>query len=260
MVELIETARRAALGAGQQLLSRFGKTHSLTYKGETDIATEADYAAEKIIIDIILSAHPGHSILAEESGAHENTGDVLWVVDPLDGTTNFAHGYPCFCTSIGAVVEGKTVVGVIYDPIRQELFEATAGGGAFLNGERLAVSSVASPLHALVCTGFVYDRGEALRTPLQMFEKVINEVQAVRRDGSAAIDLAYTACGRFDAFYELNLNAWDVAAGVLLVEEAGGRISKTDGSPCSIYDRDILATNGHLHQPILDIFKRENTD
>jgi myo-inositol-1(or 4)-monophosphatase len=255
MDELLDTARRAALGAGELLLDRFGKKHQLTYKGDTDFATEADFAAERIILDIIRSAHPDHSILAEESGQHESSGDVLWVVDPLDGTTNFAHGYPFFCTSICAVIDGKPTVGVIYDPMRKELFEAVAGGGAFLNGKQISVSPIDLPVQALVCTGFVYDRGPALRTPLQMFEKVINEVQAVRRDGSAALDLAYTACGRFDAFYEINLNAWDVAAGVLLVLEAGGGISKVDGSPCTIFDRDLLATNARLHKPILDILR-----
>ena len=250
MEDLLKTAREAAGAAGEILKQRFGKAHTLTYKDAVDIATEADYEAEAVIIDIIGSRHPDHSILAEESGIvkPDETSGVLWIVDPLDGTTNFAHGYPAFCVSICASTDGVPTVGVIYDPIRDEIFEAARGGGAFLNGERIRVSTVEDPIKALVCTGFVYDRGPALDLPLKYFRRVLESVMGVRRDGTAALDLAYTACGRFDAFYELNLNPWDVAAGFLIVEEAGGRITGIEGNPVDIYDRNIFASNTKLHQ------------
>ena len=249
----IQTAREA----GQLLAERFGSSLQITNKSEIDLVTESDLASERLIIDRIKTYYPSHSILAEESGAtasasHEAQDEWRWIIDPLDGTTNYAHGYPCFCVSIGLEHQGKLELGVIYDPLRDELFAAQRGKGLSLNGARVHVSMTSNLGSALLCTGFPYDvreRSEFARH----FANFIMNAQAVRRDGSAALDLAYVACGRFDGFWEEGLHPWDVAAGVLMIEEAGGRVSRYDGSTFDIHTPPILASNGLLHEQMMRV-------
>ncbi|MGB7924753.1 MAG: inositol monophosphatase family protein [Pyrinomonadaceae bacterium] len=256
---LLNFAIQTARDAGQILADRFGRALQITNKGDIDIVTESDLAAERLIIERIRSYYPRHAILAEESGDVQAIGDQRsehkWVIDPLDGTTNYAHGYPCFCVSIALEYNGKIAIGVIYDPTRDELFAAERGEGATLNGRSIRVSETDDLNRAMLCTGFPYDvrdRGDFARH----FTDFIMRAQSVRRDGSAALDLAYVACGRFDGFWEEGLNPWDVAAGVLLVEEAGGRVSRYDGSPFDIYTPPIAASNGLVHDAMLRVLSK----
>ncbi len=253
---MLNFAIQTARDAGRLLAERFGRALQITNKSELDLVTESDLASERLIIERIKTYHPRHAILAEESGASgpaDRAGDEgCWIIDPLDGTTNYAHGYPCFCVSIGLEHKGRMEIGVVYDPMRDEMFSAERGEGASLNGRRIGVSPVASLAGALLCTGFPYDvreRSEFARH----FANFIMNAQGVRRDGAAALDLAYVACGRFDGFWEEGLKPWDVAAGVLLVEEAGGRVSKYDGGSVSVYTPPILASNGLLHEPMMRV-------
>jgi len=256
-IGLLNFAIQTARDAGSLLAERFGRALRITNKSELDLVTESDLASEKLIIDRIKTYHPRHAILAEESGASspptaEAQSEWRWIIDPLDGTTNYAHGYPTFCVSIGLEHNGRMEVGVIYDPVRDELFTAERGEGASLNGRRIHVSAINSLSAALLCTGFPYDvreRSEFARH----FTNFIMNAQAVRRDGAAALDLAYVACGRFDGFWEEGLKPWDVAAGSLMVEEAGGRVSKYDGAPLSIYTPPILASNGLVHEQMMHV-------
>ncbi|MBX7054978.1 MAG: inositol monophosphatase [Pyrinomonadaceae bacterium] len=247
----IETAREA----GQLLLEKFDRGIAIHKKGDTNLVTEADLASEALIIERIRSYYPRHSILAEESGnavviGGENTWK--WIIDPLDGTTNFAHGYPCFCVTLALEHDGEIVVGVTFDPTRNELFAAERGCGASLNGKPIRVSNCENLGDALIVTGFPYDIKHRDDFARHLTEMLLSS-RGVRRDGSAAIDMAYVACGRFDGFWEEGLNPWDVAAGVLLIEEAGGQLSYYDGRPFSIYTPPICASNGLLHTQMLRI-------
>jgi myo-inositol-1(or 4)-monophosphatase len=247
----IETARMA----GGLLLEKFGKKINVSMKGDINLVTEADLASEKLIIDRIRSHYPQHSILAEESGEAVIIGGTnkwKWIVDPLDGTTNFAHGYPCFCVTLALENEGQIVIGVTYDPTRNEMFSAEKGQGASLNNKPIRVSAAQKLADALIVTGFPYDfkQRENFARHLTTF---LLQSRGVRRDGSAAIDMAYVACGRFDGFWEEGLNPWDVAAGLLLIEEAGGRVSYYDNSPFSIYTPPICASNGTIHDEMIAV-------
>src|SRR5688500_711309 len=251
----IQTAREA----GRVLADKFGRALQVSNKGDIDLVTEADLAAERLIVERIRSYHPRHAILTEESGDVKEAGgpgaEYKWIIDPLDGTTNYAHGYPVFCVSVALEHEGSVVVGVVYDPTRDELFAAERGEGATLNGRRVRVSDVGELNRALVCTGFPYDvreRGDFARH----FRAFIMRAQSVRRDGAAALDLAYVAAGRFEGFYEEGLRPWDVAAGVLLVEEAGGRVTHYDGSPFRHYKPPIAASNGLVHDEMLGVLQQ----
>ncbi|NNE98347.1 MAG: inositol monophosphatase [Pyrinomonadaceae bacterium] len=248
----IETARQA----GNILLEKFDKKIAISKKGEIDLVTEADLASEKFIIDRIKTQHPLHSILAEESGEAVLIGDGKWkwIIDPLDGTTNYAHGYPCFCVTIALEYREEIVVAVTYDPTRDEVFSAEKDGGASLNNKNISVSDTDDIGDALLVTGFPYDISQR-ENFARHFEKMLLRSRAVRRDGSAAIDLAYVACGRFDGFWEEGLNPWDMAAGVLLVEEAGGRVSYYDGSKFSIYKPPLCASNGRIHNEMLQVLR-----
>ena len=250
----IQTAREA----GQLLTERLGHISKIHNKGEIELLTESDLASERLIIDRIKTFHPRHAILAEESGETktgnlaESGGEWKWIIDPLDGTTNYAHGYPCFCVSIALEHNGVLELGVIYDPMRDEMFTAERGQGAALNGRRIRVSQIDNLNRALLCTGFPYDVRE--RTEFaRHFSNFIMNAQAVRRDGAAAIDLAYVACGRFDGFWEEGLKPWDLAAGVLMIEEAGGKVTNYDGSPFSVYQPPILASNGLVHEQMMRV-------
>jgi myo-inositol-1(or 4)-monophosphatase len=255
---LLNFAIQTARDAGAILSDRLGRALQVSNKGDIDLVTEADLASEKLIIDRIQSHYPRHAILAEESGATAGVEVVpgksewQWIVDPLDGTTNYAHGYPCFCVSIALERAGVIEVGVIYDPTRDEMFAAERGQGATLNGRRVRVSAVEDLNSAMLCTGFPYNVRERPNFARE-FANFTMAAQAVRRDGSAAIDLAYVACGRFDGFWEDGLRAWDVAAGVLLIEEAGGRVSDFSGGALSIFTPKVLASNGLVHSAMMGV-------
>jgi len=250
---LLNFAIQTARDAGAILAERLGRAR-VTNKGTIDLVTEADFASEKLIIERIKSYYPRHAILAEESGQSERAGaaEWKWIIDPLDGTTNYAHGYPSFCVSIGLEHNGAMALGVVYDPTRDEVFAAERGEGATLNGRRIHVSEHEDLNASLICTGFPYDVRERNDFARHFFNFIMH-AQGVRRDGSAALDLAYVACGRFDGFWEEGLHPWDVAAGVILVEEAGGRVSHYDGRPFDIYTPPIVASNGLIHEPMMRV-------
>lgn len=245
----METAREA----GRILLEKFGRKIDISFKGDINLVTEADLASEKLIVEKIRSHYPKHSILAEESGAAAIAESVWkWIVDPLDGTTNYAHGYPCFCVTLALEHRGEIVVGATFDPTRDEMFAAEKGNGATLNGRKIRVSETENLADALLVTGFPYNARERLDFA-RHFTAFTHRARGIRRDGSAALDLAYVACGRFDGFWEEGLHAWDVAAGVLLLEEAGGRVSYYDGSQFSVYKPPICASNDLIHAEMLQV-------
>ncbi len=254
---MLNFAIQTARDAGRVLAERFGRALEITNKSELDLVTESDLASERLIIDRIKTHYPRHAILAEESGAsepadREKESDWRWIIDPLDGTTNYAHGYPCFCVSIGLENKGRMEIGVVYDPMRDEMFTAERGRGAALNGRRIQVSPTPTLAGALLCTGFPYDvrqRNQFARH----FANFIMAAQGVRRDGAAALDLAYVAAGRFDGFWEEGLKPLDVAAGALIIEEAGGRVSNYLGEPLNIYTPPVVASNGLVHEEMMRV-------
>ncbi len=256
---LLETAVEAAKAAGEVLLEQQRKGFSIAKKGRVNLVTEADLASERLIVERIRNRFPAHRILAEEGGRGGGDAKFRWVVDPLDGTTNYAHGYPCFCVSIGVESADELVAGVVFDPVRGELFTATRNGGAWLNGNPIHVSGEESLEDSLLCTGFSYQR-EEIAGNLRLFSAVMMQARSVRRDGSAALDLCCVACGRFDGFWELSLNPWDVAAGMLIVREAGGKVTRFDGTPGTIHDRECLATNGRIHEELAGILLRAQSE
>jgi myo-inositol-1(or 4)-monophosphatase len=252
---MLNFAIEAARDAGQLLLEKFGREISITKKGDINLVTEADLASEALIIERIKSYFPKHAILAEESGNAVVTGSEntwKWIIDPLDGTTNFAHGYPCFCVTLALEHDGEIVIGVTFDPTRNELFAAERGRGTSLNNKPVRVSQAEELGNALIVTGFPYDFKQRENFARHLTDFLLKS-RGVRRDGSAAIDMAYVACGRFDGFWEEGLSPWDVAAGTLLIEEAGGQVSYYDGSRFSIYTPPIVASNGLLHSQMLEV-------
>lgn len=250
---MIELAIRAAREAGSILRDYQERGFAVTRKGRINLVTEADHASEAHIKSLISSHYPAHRILAEESGATATGDEYCWLIDPLDGTTNYAHGLPCYAVSIGLERRGEMILGVIYDPTRDEMFAAERGAGARLNGKPIRVSEVAGLEEALLVTGFPYDVRERIDFYMPAWERFLMRAQGVRRLGAAAIDLADVACGRLDGFWEFGLNPWDTAAGWILVEEAGGRVTKCDGSPFDNYTPSLLATNGIIHDEMLGV-------
>ena len=239
--------------AGVLLMSFFGKV-SIEYKGEVDLVTKADRASEKMIVERIRKQWPDHDLIGEEGSRRETGSDFRWYVDPLDGTTNFAHGYPVFCVSMALEYKGERIAGVIFDPSRNEMFAAEKGSGAQLNGQPAHVSSTPRLKESLVATGFPSHKRH--KNPnINFYHQITLRSHGVRRAGSAALDLCYTACGRFDAYWEFNLNPWDTAAGVLLVEEAGGKVTNFSGGPFEIASREVLASNTLLHPEVLKEFQ-----
>ncbi|HLH78060.1 MAG TPA: inositol monophosphatase family protein [Candidatus Binataceae bacterium] len=247
MDELQAVALKAARAAGKIHLARFQHISIASKSNFLDLVTEADREAEARIIAIIGRAFPGHAILAEESGLNGTSSEHRWIIDPLDGTTNFAHGYPQFCVSIGYERRGKMELGVVYDASRKEMFVARRGGGATLNGAPIAVSNNRRLNQALLGTGFPYDRAQRRWFYLMFWETMMPLVHGIRRTGAAALDLSWVACGRLDGFWEFGLKPWDVAAGALIIREAGGRVTNLDGSPLDLAAGRILAANRYLH-------------
>jgi len=244
--------------AGALLLRYFQQKLKIEYKGDADLVTAADRASEALIRERVAKQFPTHDVLGEEQGLNDRGGEYRWYVDPLDGTTNFAHGYPVFCVSLAMErrtgAEAKRVAAVVYDPTRDELFTAEEGRGAQLNGEAIHVSRMANLKECLVSTGFPSHKRH--KNPnIHFYHQITLRTHGVRRAGSAALDLCNVACGRFDGFWEFNLNPWDTAAGVLIVEEAGGKASRYDGSPFEIDSRETLASNGLVHDALLHEFQ-----
>ena len=238
----------AAARAGEILRKNWGRTHQVEKKGAIDLVTEADLASEEAILQIVKTAFPEHKILAEERGVTLGTDDCEWIIDPLDGTTNYAHHLPEFSISMAFALGGKIVFGIILNPVMGELFCATQGKGATLNGRPIHVSDTRTVGDSLLVTGFPYDLPPVIRELMKRMERCMLAAQGIRRLGSAALDLCYVACGRFDGFWEQNLAPWDTAAGMVIVEEAGGRVTDFSNKPFTIEGKEILATNGHVHQ------------
>lgn len=242
--------------AGALLRDRISTELDVAHKGTIDLVTDVDRASEAMIVARLREAYPEHRLIGEEgTGKHApRRGGFGWLIDPLDGTTNYAHGYPHFAVSIALECDGTPLLGVVYDPMRDELFAAERGHRATLNGAPLAVSTTDLLIHSLLATGFPYDLSQ--RRPAEALWQAFNgQVQGVRRDGSAALDLCYVAAGRSDGFWERPLNAWDMAAGVLIVAEAGGTVTNLDGGPHDIHGHQVLATNGRVHQEMTEIIR-----
>ena len=251
---LLAGAVEAALQAGKVIKKHFTGKIQVREKGKLGLVTNADFEAEEVALKVLKKCEPGFGLLTEETNAKgtnfkDQTG--IWIVDPLDGTTNFVHRFPMFCVTVAAFVKNDVVVGVTYHPILDELYTAIRGQGAFMNGTRMKVSNTAKIKDSLLSTGFTYHQKKALKTEISSFEKISGSARAVRRPGSAALDLAYTARGVFDGFWERHLSPWDVAAGALLVQEAGGKVSDFTGKKFSPYGVEVLASNGKSHRQIM---------
>ena len=253
--ELFSLAGKAAEAAGEILMKHLGRA-TIEFKGAVDLVTNADKEAEALIIRIIRERYPAHAIVAEESGEQASGHDVRWLVDPVDGTTNYAHGFPMFAVSIGVEVRGRVEAGVVFNPATGEKFTAVRGRGAHRNGKPIRVSKVSPLDRSLVATGFPYTVRDSKRNNLDHFENFIYTAQGIRRIGSASLDLSYVASGYFDGYWEPEVNPWDVAAGWLIVEEAGGRVSDMLGRPYAFGRGGIVATNGLIHDEMIAVLAR----
>ena len=255
MDNLLEFAVHCARESGRIQRRHYEKQFAIHHKGEINLVTDVDFACQKRIIELIQKKFPMDNIISEEQLNRFDGKANRWIIDPLDGTTNYAHGYPFFCTSIAYEVQGSILLGVVYNPIFKELFVARKGHGAHLNGRKIHVSVISDLKKSLLCTGFPYDIATSAQNNINHFVNFLHEAQAVRRDGSAALNLCYTACGRFDGFWEMKLNPWDMAAGVLIVEEAGGRVTNLAGRKFAVYKDNIIASNGLIHRAMVRVLK-----
>ncbi len=253
MKQFLAVARQAALKAGRILRENINGIREVRFKGDINLVTEMDIRAERAVVDTLLHSFPSHGILAEEEASIRNGSEFTWIIDPLDGTTNYAHGYPCFSVSIALEQSGEIILGIVYDPMRDELFTAERGLGAFLNERTIRVSTADRLIRSLLATGFPYDRKVSRKNNLNNFNNLLMASQEVRRDGSAALDLCSVAAGRFDGFWELKLKPWDVAAGSLIVLEAGGIVTDFSGTTFSIHKDEIVASNGKIHGQMIHI-------
>jgi myo-inositol-1(or 4)-monophosphatase len=252
--DLISPMQSMAREAGSLLMSYFDRQIKIEYKGDADLVTVADRKSEALILERIRAQFPTHDVMGEEGARIESGSDYKWYVDPLDGTTNFAHGFPVFCVSLGVQFRGQGAAGVIYDPTRDEMFTAQAGSGADLNGKKIHVSGTSRLADCLIGTGFPSHKRH--KNPnIHFYHQLTLRTHGVRRAGSAALDLCNVACGRFDGFWEFNLNPWDTAAGVLIAEEAGARITNFSGDPFQLDSRETLASNGLVHDALLHEFQ-----
>lgn len=257
MLSYIEVARDAAMKAGALLLEGlYDKDRVVEFKGDINLVTEMDRRAEEVIKKILTGHFPDIAMLAEEGGESGNFSGKRWIVDPLDGTTSYAHGLPHFSVSIALEEEGEVVAGVVYNPCADECFSAIRGGGASLNGKKIKVSGTSSLKASLLATGFPYDRASSRDNNVDNFNAFILKVQGIRRMGSAALDLCYTAAGRFDGYWEMKLSPWDSAAGSVILAEAGGRISDFSGEPYSIYGKELLVSNGLIHEEMIAVLSK----
>jgi myo-inositol-1(or 4)-monophosphatase len=248
-MEFLPHIQQIALEAGDLLMQHFGKV-DIEYKGEVDVVTAADRESEKLIVERLTKLWPEHDLMGEEGARRTSGSDYRWYIDPLDGTTNFAHGYPVFCVSIALERKGELIAGTVYDPTRREMFAAEKGAGAFLNDRTVRVSKTATLAESLIATGFPSQKRH--KNPnIHFYHHITLQTHGIRRAGSAAMDLAYTAAGRYDGYWEFNLNPWDTAAGVLIVYEAGGVVSDLDGRPFDIESKEVVASNGTLHPALL---------
>ncbi len=254
---LLQAAVEAGQAAGALLL-RYAETgFQIEYKNPINLVTDADRAAEQCVIDLLKTRFPDHHFLAEERGRDdEGSSPYRWIIDPLDGTTNFAHGYPTYCVSVGLEYEGRCIMGVVFDPSRNELFTAFEHRGAYLNGRPIHVSNTKALDSSLLVTGFAYDIRETKRNNLDHFAKFALKAQGLRRTGSAALDLCYVAAGRFDGFWEVRLSPWDMAAGSVIAREAGGRLTDFSGNNLSIYGQELVASNGRIHEAMLAVLNQ----
>ncbi len=255
MNRYLEAAREAAQKAGRMLRENIDEFSEIFFKGAVDLVTNFDNQSQRIIFQHISTCFPDHDFLAEEGLSKEKGAAFRWIIDPLDGTTNYVHSFPVFCVSIALEGKGEIVLGVVYDPMRDEMFSAVKGGGAFLNGKEIKVSSVDDLDKSLVATGFPYDIRVSDVNNIVHFNNFLPRAQDIRRCGSAAMDLCYVACGRLDGFWELKLMSWDTAAGALIAQEAGGRISDFKNHEFSIFGSEILATNDLIHQQMVDVLQ-----
>jgi myo-inositol-1(or 4)-monophosphatase len=255
---MIRLAMEAALEAGKFLKQSVGKIKSVETKlgQETNLVTEIDKASEALIIGMIKQHYPDHDFLAEESGSHDQKSEYRWIIDPLDGTLNFTHDVPLYSVSIAVEKAGEIIAGVVYEPNLDEMFTAEKGKGALLNNKSIHVSTVTRLIESMIVTGFPYTIQSNPDHAIERFENMLLSAQAVRRLGSAAVDLSYVACGRFDGFWEVSLSPWDMAAGVLLIQEAGGRFTDFGGSPSTVYTKQVVASNGLIHDRMLEVLKR----
>jgi myo-inositol-1(or 4)-monophosphatase len=248
----LDTALSAARRAGEVLRAGFGAEHAITYKGEVDLVTEVDAEAERMIREELLDTFPTYGMLAEEGGELAGEENSRWIVDPLDGTTNYAHGLPIFCVSIALERAGEVVLGVVHDPMGEETFVAERGRGATLNDQPIKVSDTDELIRALIATGFPYDRSE-MPEAIELFGRLAATTRGVRRLGSTALDLCYVASGRLDGYYERGIWPWDLAAGGVIVEEAGGRLTNYRGDKLDLDGREIVASNGRLHLAVIEL-------
>jgi len=255
MNEFLETAREAALEAGEVHAKYFDRDLQIDEKSGThDLVTEADFESERIIVETIRQQFPDHNFLAEEERYETTDSEYTWIIDPLDGTNNFASGIPVFCASVALACKGELIAGAIYDLTRDELFYASPGEGAYLNGQRIRVNDAGILSQAILATGFFYDRGPDMKNTLRNIEKFfLSDVRGIRRFGAAALDMAYVASGRFTGFWEFSLHPWDFAAGKLIVEEAGGMVTGLHGEELPLESHYVVASNGSIHQHILDV-------
>ncbi len=244
-----------AYRAGALLRAGLERQHLTEHKGQADLVTDIDRASEALLFEALHTRFPDHRILAEEGSAAEGNSPYTWLIDPLDGTTNYAHGYPVACVSLGLLYDDQLHLGVVYDPFRNELFAAEQGQGAFCNGRRLQVSATKTLHAALLSTGFPYDRFTNPDNNIQECGRMLLAIQGIRRSGSAALDLCYVAAGRSDGHWELGLHPWDVAAGALLLREAGGQLSDWQNQPWTPWNPRLVATNGHIHQAVVEILQ-----
>jgi len=245
----------AAQAGGQILKKKFGTTLKIEHKGVVDLVTDADRAAEEAIVAEIRGIFPRHNILAEEADYGQSSSRYCWIIDPLDGTTNFAHGFPWFAVSVAMAVDDEVVMGAVYNPFSDEMFFAEKGHGASLNELQIRVSNTSRLDDSLLATGFPYDRKSSPANNYDHFVNFQNQAQACRRAGVASLDLANTAAGRLDGYWEMKLKPWDVAAGALIVQEAGGQVSDFGGGPFNIRGQEVLASNGRIHQQMQDVLK-----
>jgi myo-inositol-1(or 4)-monophosphatase len=254
---ILSLAIEAAKEAGVFIKDNIGNITTIERKStEINLVTDIDKKSESMIISAIKEQFPAHDIIAEESGRNIGNSDYRWIIDPLDGTTNYAHGLPLFCVSIGVEFKGDMVAGVIYDPMRDEIFTAEKGAGAALNGKPIRVSTEDRLIRSLLITGFPYNVKDNPHNAIRHFNNLIIEAQGIRRLGSAALDLAYVACGRAEGFWEVNLHPWDISAGILIITEAGGTVTDFEREPVNAYTPNIVASNGRIHSEILRVLSK----